>query len=114
MTNEPLTFTRIVPHGNVSPNRSAMNPENQYRPMPPAPDDPELRRHSCPLVPRSVLALRAQLLPVVEPLQDLALEAALHRLVELAPGHAVRKIVLAGKAFRGVVVVFVALAVAEL
>src|SRR5258706_11598953 len=58
--------------------------------------------------------LVAQLLPVFQPLQNLALEAALDRLVELLARHAVGGIVLAGEAVLGVVVVFVALAVAAI
>ena len=58
--------------------------------------------------PRSL----AQLRPVVEPLPDLALEAALRRIVELLPAERFREIVLAGKRLRRVVVVFVARAVA--
>ena len=59
-------------------------------------------------------AALAQLVPVFEPLLDLALEAALGRAVEFAARHAVREIVLPGKAFLGRVVVDIAAAVAEI
>ena len=42
-----------------------------------------------------VLALGAQLRPVLQPLGDLALEAAVARTVELLSGHALGKVVLA-------------------
>jgi hypothetical protein len=35
MTNEPPTLISKVPHGNVSPQRRAATPENQYRAIPP-------------------------------------------------------------------------------
>ncbi len=50
----------------------------------------------------------AQLRPVVQPLADFALEAALRRIVECLPAERVGEIVLAGKGFRLVVVVGVA------
>src|SRR5207248_11090878 len=56
----------------------------------------------------------AQLVPIIEALFDLALEAALARPIEAAAGDPVRKIVLAGEAFLGGVVVDRALAVAEI
>src|SRR3990170_4839912 len=82
---------------------------------------------ACPLRPRKTRAppLATQeeersalpfpeLLPVLQPLQDLAFEAALDRLIELLPRHAVGKVVLAREAVGRVVVVLVALAVADL
>src|SRR6516162_9196829 len=52
--------------------------------------------------------LLAQLRPIVEPLPDLALEAAFGRIVEGLPPERFGEIVLAGEAFRRVMVVFVA------
>src|SRR5690242_14741856 len=52
--------------------------------------------------------LPPQLGPIVQPLSDLALEAALGRIIERLPPQRLREIVLAGKAVRRVVVVFVA------
>src|SRR5260370_29535858 len=55
------------------------------------------RHWSGPPPPASALLL-AQLLPVFQPLQDLALEAAFDRLVELLARHAVGEIVLSREA----------------
>src|SRR5437660_12212221 len=55
-----------------------------------------------------------QLVPIIEPLLDLAFEAALARPVEIATRDAVRKIVLAGKTFFGRVIVDIAMPIAEL
>src|SRR5438105_4115186 len=72
--------------------------------------DPRARQ--CLLVLR-LLAL-AQLGPVVEPLPDLALEAAIDRGIEGLARHAVGEIVLSREAFLAGVVVLVTLAVAEI
>ena len=58
--------------------------------------------------PRSLPQLR----PILQALADFALEAALGRIVELLPAEFFREIVLAGERLLGVVVVFVARAVA--
>src|SRR6516165_8234528 len=55
----------------------------------------------------------AQLVPIVEPLPDLALKAAFAGAVETAPRDAVREIVLAGEPLLGGVVVDIAFAIAE-
>ena len=52
--------------------------------------------------------------PVVQPLADLALEAAVGRVVEGLPAERLGKVVLAGEGLRLVVVVAVAVAVALL
>src|SRR5690242_19533157 len=57
--------------------------------------------------------LLPELLPIIQAFQDLALETALGRTVEFLTSHAVGKIVLAREALVGVVVVLVALAVAD-
>src|SRR5262249_13317176 len=57
-------------------------------------------------------SLAAQLRPVLQAFPDLALEAALRRVIESLPSEGVGEIVLAGKRSRRVVVVCVALAVA--
>src|SRR5258708_1904794 len=71
-------------------------------------------RHWSGAAPAASALLLAQLLPVFQPLQDLALEAAFDRLVEFLACHAVGEIVLSREAVLGIVVVFVALAVADL
>src|SRR5262249_60819895 len=53
---------------------------------------------------RSLALPFAQLLPVFQPLQDLALEAALDRAIEILARHAVRKVILARGVDFGVVV----------
>src|SRR5262249_22200387 len=63
-----------------------------------------LRLRSLPLLP--------QLCPVFQPLPDLALEAALGRIVEGVAAERLREVVLAGEGVGGVVVVLVASAVA--
>src|SRR5215475_6626502 len=63
---------------------------------------------------RRSAALPAQLGPIVEALSDLALKAALRRIVKLLPSERFGEIVLARKRFRRVVVVLVAGAVAFL
>src|SRR5260221_2306098 len=63
------------------------------------------------LIPFPVLPPPAQLRPILKPLLDLALEAAVDRVVEHLARHAVGEIVLAGEAFLGRMVGFVALAV---
>src|SRR6188508_1441899 len=59
-------------------------------------------------------SLLPQFLPVFQALEDLALEATLDRLVELLTRHPVGKVALAREALLGIVVVFVAAAVAQL
>src|SRR5690606_22244328 len=61
---------------------------------------------SCPAGP--------QVVPVLQSAADLGLQPARARPVERAPRHLVGKVVLAGKGFFGVVVVGIALAVAEI
>src|SRR5579883_2222327 len=56
--------------------------------------------------------LPPELGPVIQPLPDLALEAALGRIVEGLAAQALGEIVLAGKRIRRIVVVFIAGAVA--
>jgi len=56
----------------------------------------------------SAAPLFAQLCPVLQPLSDLALEAALGRIVKFLPAQLFRKIILAGKCAFRVVIVFVA------
>ena len=60
------------------------------------------------------IPLAAQLVPVRQPLVDFPLKAPFRRFVELAAGHLVRKVVLAGEGIRRVVVVRVILPVAQL
>ena len=64
-------------------------------------------------VRRSMLALPAQIGPMLEPAGELALEALVAWAVELGAVHAVGEVVLAGEAVLGVVIVVVAGAVAE-
>src|SRR5260370_7759011 len=71
-------------------------------------------RHWSGAPPAASALLLAQLLQVFQPLQDLALEAAFDRLVELLARHAVGEIVLSREAVLGIVVVLVTLAVADL
>src|SRR4029450_10586968 len=61
---------------------------------------------------RSPIPVLPQLRPILQPLPDLALEAALGRVVELPAPHGLWEVVLAGKRFGGVVIVVVARAVA--
>src|SRR5205085_1171259 len=70
---------------------------------------------STPLISRLVPwgGALPELVPIIEPLLDLALEAALAGPVEIAARHPVREIVLAGKAFPSRVVVDIAAPVAE-
>src|SRR6187431_1239400 len=56
--------------------------------------------------------LAAQLRPVIQPLPDLALEAAFGRIVEILPWQRVGKIILAGKGVLGVVIIGIAAAIA--
>src|SRR6516225_8855309 len=63
--------------------------------------------------PALVCRAMAQLVPIVEPLPDLALKAAFAGPVENAPRDAVREIVLAGEPLLGGVVVDIAFAIAE-
>src|ERR671918_154780 len=71
-------------------------------------------RRSADLEVRAPLSLLCpELLPVFQALQDLALEAAFDRLVELLARHAVGEVVLAREAVLGIVVVLVALGIAE-
>src|SRR5436190_1173838 len=60
--------------------------------------------HFCKLF-RSLLL--PQLRPVIQPFANLALEAAIGRVVKSLPAKGVREIVLSGKGFRRVVIVFV-------
>ena len=69
-----------------------------------------LKSQSCPKAAKSILAVTflPQLRPVVQPLPDLALEAALGRIVELLAAERFREVVLARERVRRVVVVVVA------
>src|SRR5262245_66434332 len=69
-----------------------------------------LRSTSKPMSSR--IPLLPQLRPVVQPLLDLALEAALGRVVELLAAERFREVILAGEGVRRVMVVVVACAVA--
>src|SRR5688572_32678806 len=62
----------------------------------------------------ALLLLCAQAVPVLDALQDLALEAPFDRLVEALTGHSVREIILPGEALGGDVIVVISLAVAEI
>src|SRR5256885_14889748 len=56
-------------------------------------------------------AFLPQLLPILQPLPDLALEAALRRIVEFLAAQRLREVILAREGLRRIVVVFVACAV---
>src|SRR5712691_3437871 len=61
---------------------------------------------------RESTALPAQLRPVIQPPANLALEAAIGRIVKSLSAKGVREIVLSGKGLRRVVIVFVTAAIA--
>ena len=115
MMKEPTTLTVSVPQGNAVPQYARAA---DIHAMPRAPPIPAPRKTmSKPIigpVSSSRSALAPQPRPPVQALPDLALEAPIHRLVEVLPPELLRPVILPREGVRLVVVVAVALAVADL